>query len=75
MQFRPGFELVSPCPFPRMITITPLAPPNYIRFVSKCFEPYFVWKEGTTYLFANSQMFSTISINDLLFYFSSIPIK
>ena len=25
--FRPGFELVSPCPFPVMIVITPRAPP------------------------------------------------
>ena len=27
-QSRPGFELVSPCPFPSTITITPRAPPN-----------------------------------------------
>ena len=27
-QSRPGFEHVSPCPFPTMITITPLAPPK-----------------------------------------------
>ena len=26
-QSRPGFELVSPCPFPTTITITPRAPP------------------------------------------------
>ena len=26
-QSRPGFELVSPCPFPRTVTITPRAPP------------------------------------------------
>ena len=26
-QFRPGFELVSPCPIPATITITPRAPP------------------------------------------------
>ena len=26
-QSRPGFELVSPCPFPTTITITPQAPP------------------------------------------------
>ena len=29
-QSRPGFELVSPCPFPTTITITPRAPPIYI---------------------------------------------
>ena len=28
-QSRPGFELVSPCPFPATITITPRAPPWY----------------------------------------------
>ena len=27
---RPGFELVSPCPFPTTITITPRAPPRFI---------------------------------------------
>ena len=27
-QSRPGFELLSPCPFPTMITITPWAPPT-----------------------------------------------
>ena len=27
-QSRPGFELVSPCPFPTLITITPWAPPQ-----------------------------------------------
>ena len=27
----PGFELVSPCPFPMTITITPRAPPNTPR--------------------------------------------
>ena len=27
-QSRPGFELVSPCPFPTTITITPRAPPK-----------------------------------------------
>ena len=27
-QLCPGFELVSPCPFPAMITISPQAPPN-----------------------------------------------
>ena len=29
---RPGFELVSPCPFPARITITPRAPHTYIYF-------------------------------------------
>ena len=29
-QSRPGFELVSPCPFPMTITITSPAPPLYI---------------------------------------------
>ena len=28
-QPRPGFELVSPCPFPTTITITPRAPPKW----------------------------------------------
>ena len=28
-QPRPGFELVSPCPFPTTITITPLAPSKF----------------------------------------------
>ena len=27
-EFRPGFELVSPCSFPTTITITPRAPPK-----------------------------------------------
>ena len=27
-QCRPGFELVSPCPFPTTITVTPRAPPH-----------------------------------------------
>ena len=27
-EFRPGFELVSPCLFPTTITTTPRAPPN-----------------------------------------------
>ena len=40
-QSRPVFELVSPCPFPKTITITPRAPPHsylYIinLFVLKC---------------------------------------
>ena len=30
-QSRPGFELVSPCPFPTTITITPQAPPLVIN--------------------------------------------
>ena len=29
-QSHPGFELVSPCPFPMSITITPWAPPNVL---------------------------------------------
>ena len=29
-QSRPGFELVLPCPYPAMITITPRAPPKFI---------------------------------------------
>ena len=32
-QSRLGFELVSPCPFPTTITITPRAPPCYIAIV------------------------------------------
>ena len=28
-QYRPGFELVSPCPFPTTITITPRAPLSF----------------------------------------------
>ena len=28
-EFRPGFELVSPCSFPTTITITPRAPPGF----------------------------------------------
>ena len=28
-QSGPGFELVSPCPYPSTLTITPRAPPNY----------------------------------------------
>ena len=31
-QSRPGFELVSPCPFPTSITITQRAPPNLYDF-------------------------------------------
>ena len=31
-QSRPGFELVSPCSFPRTITITPQAPPPLLLF-------------------------------------------
>ena len=30
-QSRPGFELVSPCPFPTTITITPRAPPKRLQ--------------------------------------------
>ena len=29
-QYRPGFELVSPCSFPTATTTTPRAPPNYV---------------------------------------------
>ena len=29
MQSRPGFEIVSPCPFPMTITITPRVPDSY----------------------------------------------
>ena len=37
MQSSPGFELVSPCPFPTTITITPLAPPkSYSACVRAC---------------------------------------
>ena len=32
-QFRPGFELVSPCPIPTTITTTPRAPPNIVAGV------------------------------------------
>ncbi len=32
-QSRPGFELVSPCPFPTTITITPRAPPQLVGCV------------------------------------------
>ncbi len=40
-QSRSGFELVSPCPFPTTITITPRAPPNtmgiyFIMPVCRC---------------------------------------
>ena len=31
-QSRPGFELVSPCPFPTTIIITPRAPPTIILY-------------------------------------------
>ena len=51
-QSRPGFELVSPCPFPTTITITPQAPPNYLTLSTKSsmknvsikcvYEPY-IW--------------------------------
>ena len=34
---RPGFELVSPCPFPTVITITPQAPPLVIICYSLTF--------------------------------------
>ena len=30
-QFRPRFELVSPCPFPTTITITQPAPPQFVE--------------------------------------------
>ena len=31
-QSRPGFELVSPCSFPTMITITPWEPPRLLHY-------------------------------------------
>ena len=40
-QPRPGFELVSPCPFPTTITITPRAPPKIQVLVSLCIFFYF----------------------------------
>ena len=33
-QSRPGFELLSPCPIPTTITITPLAPPYSVLLFS-----------------------------------------
>ena len=33
--FRPGFELESPCPFPTTITITPRAPPDSVMVIAE----------------------------------------
>ena len=43
-QSHPGFELMSPCPFPTTITITPWAPPNFEQIQEV--EP----QKTTTYL-------------------------
>ena len=47
-QYRPGFELVSPCPFPTTITITPRAPPTYFNWCYILFSCFFVFE--TNYL-------------------------
>ena len=63
-QSRPGFELVSPCPFPTTITITPQAP-QFEPFYANCGKKYWVlgqWqKKWMTWkaqeLLTNVQMF------------------
>ena len=41
-QSNPGFELVSPCPFPTKITTTPRAPPCWweVATISNSLQPY-----------------------------------
>ena len=57
-QTRPGFGLVSPCPFPTTITITPRAPPYFIGYflvpfqglgidISFSFLLILLWSVGT----------------------------
>ena len=40
-QYRPGFELVSPCSFPTAITTTPRAPPQQMQ-LTKTQEDFFI---------------------------------
>ena len=59
-QSRPGFELVSPCPFPTTITITPRAPPKYFYLtLIILFNPI--------HFFAHSQMVPSIDMYHLWF--------
>ena len=56
-QSSPGFELVSPCPFPTTIIITPRAPPISIIIIStqlyifKYFDLFFIVKGFRTIVF------------------------
>ena len=46
-QLRPGFELVSSCPFPTTMTIIPQTPPLYTRnLVVKFRQKYILCKMG-----------------------------
>ena len=56
-QYRPGFELVSPCPFPTTITITPRAPPRVNCILLKIYSSLsFVLKKIHISFFFNSGM-------------------
>ena len=60
-QYRPGFELVSPCSFPTAITTTPRAPPIHfilmctqnLLLILNCFEFWSLLKKITDADFAN----------------------
>ena len=70
-QSLPGFELVSPCPFPTTITITPQAPPNCniltpssLFFSSTSFS--FCWAAQSGVLRAHSHLLGAGSLYSIL---------
>ena len=75
-QSRPGFELVSPCPFPTTITITPRVPPFSITDSGLCIynlsaEPNFIFMHNTqwiTFPTHNNQIGWSCKIHRLHFY-------
>ena len=55
---RPGFELVSPCPFPTTITITPRTPPSLIMifiFQSGIVDDHCEWIYHPVFLLVNPE--------------------
>ena len=63
-QCRPGFELVSPCPFPRTITITPYAAPKLLDTVSA--DIRITWLESYDYVLLSKRIISRIYIRRVL---------
>ena len=69
-QPRPGFELVSPCPFPSTITITLRAPPSLWTCLSFCFFLFSSWGPSGRQSPLIGKLFFSFIVNYHLVWFS-----
>ena len=76
-QSRPGFELVSPCPYPTTITITPRAPPMFLfnshqSYDSTCIHFIYIWSSCLEmtgvgcHIFARASVYSPTSAQRII---------